>query len=222
MLFPQAKSRPLWISLLGHILLLLCFLFTIGPRPMPEAREAPNSYVPAYVPPTPPTPPTPAPSAAKQPVPQSAAQTKPIETDTAGILAPPKEPLLTKQAMQAAVRHFKSTPALPLNKKAEDEPLNLIGDQKIVKPLIRLLARAVSHTLTYPKAAVDFFMRGKVLIGFRLSPDGSITDVQVLQSSGAGILDNEAARSIRAISPLVGAGEFVKEPQWLVVGIIFG
>lgn len=189
---------------------------------MPEAHEAPSSYVPAYVPPTPKSPPTPAPAAAKQPAPKAAAKTSPIETDKDGILAPPKQIPLSKEAMQSAVSHFKSAPPQRLNKKPDEEPLNLIGDQKIVKPLIRLMARAVGRTLTYPKAAVDFYMRGKVLIGFQLAPDGTVSDVRVLQSSGAGILDNEAARSIRAISPLVGAGEFVKQPEFLVVGIIFG
>ncbi len=219
MLFQQAKPRSFWLSVLAHVLVLLCFILTIGPRPMPEAHEAPSSYVPAYVPPTPSTP---APAAAKQPAPKPVTKAKPIETDKEGILAPPKQTQLSKEALQSAVHNFKSAPPQRLNKKPDEEPLNLIGDQKIVKPLIRLMARAVGRTLTYPKAAVDFYMRGKVLIGFRLAPDGTVSDVRVLQSSGAGILDNEAARSIRAISPLVGAGEFVTQPEFLVVGIIFG
>ena len=220
MLCKPARSRSIWLSAFGHALVLLAFLLTIGPKPMPQAQDAPSAYVPAYVPPAPLAP---AAAPAKQPVPQPAiAKPQPIKTDPAGILTPPQQPPLSKQAMQAAVHTFKSTAPQLLNKHPDQEPLNLIGDQKIVKPLIRLLARAVGRTLTYPKAAVDFYMRGKVLIGFQLAPDGTVSNVRVLRSSGAGVLDNEAARSLRAISPLIGAGEWVKQPEFLIVGIIFG
>lgn len=102
------------------------------------------------------------------------------------------------------------------------EAINLVGDKKVVpKPLIILLGKALAKHLVYPKIAVDFKLRGMSFVGFVLHPDGTLSNVQLIQSSKAGVLDDEAIAAVSAISPVKNVNEYVDKPKKLVVGIIF-
>jgi TonB family protein len=123
------------------------------------------------------------------------------------------------------IEHFSkptfSAPEQRVKKSNDTEDIHLIGDKKTDQPLIKLLGKALTAHLLYPKAALDFYLRGTVYVRFMIHPDGEITDIQLLQSSGTSILDNAALSGIRAMSPVSNVGRYLHDAKYLVVGVIF-
>jgi TonB family protein len=58
-------------------------------------------------------------------------------------------------------------------------------------------------------------IEGTAVVRFRLEPSGQVEEVEVLESSGSGILDKASLETVRDASPLP-----YKE-GWLKVGIVF-
>jgi periplasmic protein TonB len=216
---PVFKKHTLFLSLLIHLLLLASALIVW--QPALNLEKPPSMYVPSYTAQEPPAPNTPAPAlekAEQKPQPEKpvkktdplAAQEKIVKADPTAI------PLSKSMQVQRATNTKTNTSA-----KVTDA-IHLIGDKNTVpQPLIKILGRALSAKLVYPKIAIDFRLRGTAYVGFMLHPDGTVTDVEVVKSSQAGVLDNEAAAAVRAISPLKGVSEYVEKTKPMVVGIIF-
>ncbi|WP_172622793.1 energy transducer TonB [Aquicella siphonis] len=119
-----------------------------------------------------------------------------------------------------AVRKINQFNVVNLAKKSE--PVHLIGDKNVDVPLLALIGKALTSRLAYPKIAIDFNVRGLVLIGFTIHPDGHITDAQLVKTSGAGVLDDEALRALRSIALVPEVNAYLHEPRFMVVGILFG
>ncbi len=62
-----------------------------------------------------------------------------------------------------------------------------------------LLNNELSKHFYYPKAAQRKNRQGRVLLGFTISPLGSIENIHVNQSSGFSILDNAAIKALKKI-----------------------
>lgn len=226
------QRHTIWLSLLGHLLFLMGFsvALVLAPHELPPS-SAPQS-VPSYLSPSPAAPPAPEQTSQEQkpePKPEPEQKLK-KEVDKSGIEKP--VPKKTEQAKAAAkpsrtfdpstVSFSKQTVPEDITDPRDHEPLRLVGESKIIKPLIKILARALSQHLSYPRVAADFNLRGVVLVGFVLNPEGYVTEARVVQSSGAGVLDDAARDAVGAMSPVGDVREYVPEPQFLVVGIIFG
>src|SRR5579883_478988 len=125
-----------------------------------------------------------------------------------------------KKSVKKEVKHL--TQLLPTNLSKPEDPVHLIGEDHEPRPLLTLLGKALTKHLLYPKAAIDFNVRGISVIGFVVHPDGQVTDVQLVKSSGTEVLDNEAVAAASAISPVNNVGQYLKEPRYMVIGIIFG
>jgi len=196
---------------------------------LPKHDPAP-SYVPSYVqnntvPPTPPAP-TPiekltprVPQLAKKPLP---AHKNGIEKPKASAAAQKTTPQQANPGQPRQVRFARNQAPEEINDPQNREPMHLIGETKIMKPLIKILAKSLSEHLTYPKIAADFNLRGVVLVGFVLHPQGYVTETKIVKSSGAGVLDDAARKAVNAMSPVSGVGVYMQKPEFLVVGIIFG
>jgi protein TonB len=213
----RSRQIALAISLLIHLLLLSGFIVSWKFFPDTEKPEPrPAYYVPSYTKSenalaTPPSPAVP---------PQKMAEEKKVETDKMGIEK-------KRVAATPAPTTSPQTPSKPQEQQVskaskDDDGVHLIGDQKIDKPLLKLLGKAISRTLIYPKIAIDFNLRGISYIGFTLQPNGMVSGVKVVKSSGEEVLDNAATRAIIGISPVVNVNQFLDKPKYLVVGIIFG
>lgn len=229
------QRHALWLSLLGHLLLLLgltaALVFSHPPLPSAAAPAAISSYI-AESPPVAPVAPAeeaPAPAepvvkAEATPIPQ--AEPEPKKTDPLGLLKPvakketaSKKP---KKQKQSAPQFSNNAPPEDLTNPYDKEPLHLIGESKIVPPLVKIIARALSRHLFYPRVAAEFNLRGVVLVGFVLHPEGYVTGAKVVKSSGAGVLDDAARDAVGAMSPVGDVHEFVGIPEFMVIGIIFG
>ena len=61
------------------------------------------------------------------------------------------------------------------------------------------LVEYLSANVHYPEQAVKDSIEGRVVVGFSLQADLSVTNVVVLQSSGSALLDEEAIRVVRSM-----------------------
>lgn len=106
--------------------------------------------------------------------------------------------------------------------KHEEDPIYLIGDESSTPdPLVKLIGRSLSAHFDYPRLAGELGIKGKVLIGLTLHPQGFFSDVQMLRSSGSQDLDNAALTAVNLAPPVDGADRFLSVPKHLVVGFIF-
>ncbi len=218
------------LSLLLHCLLLLSFVTVLNLSPVVKPDPKPSMYIPSYAVnlPTPPMPvqqqqqqqaqPKP-----KEPVPpQKPVEKMKAQTDKS-VIPTEKEtnPEQITASTTAAPKTSKYKPIDNADAAVDEQAVHLIGDKKTEDPLIKLLGKAISARLVYPRAAVDFNLHGTAYIGFTLHPNGELTGIRVVQTSGADVLDDAALRGIQAISPLGGANQYVPKERFLVVGIIF-
>jgi TonB family protein len=70
-----------------------------------------------------------------------------------------------------------------------------------VADLLRSIRRQIEQAKTYPDAARREGIQGTVELRFRIAADGSVEAVEVLRSSGSGILDEASQQTIRRAGP---------------------
>lgn len=195
------KQHSIWLSIFIHVLLLLVLIITFHFSPKTEKYDTPNLSIPSYVYQEP----------AMEPAPPQTPITKQQQADPLGI----------ERAEQAPHPNYYNTKRQTVEKSLTSEPVNLVGNKKIRKPLLELLGKAITRTILYPKMAMDFNLHGTAYIGFILQPSGLVDEVKLVKSSGAEILDRAALTGVAAISPVLGVDKFLNEKRYLVVGIIF-
>lgn len=217
-----------WLSLLLHFLLLLGFSIKLIWWLPPDEKDLPSMYVPpAFVPSYMYREPSPSQPVAKA-MPKSEPQPPPKKTDLA--LTKPKPPTATPRQEEIAEYPPKSQSAraqpqsqpqpVSLNDK-NAEAINLVGDKKVVKPLLAILGRALAQHLFYPRIAIDFNLHGISYVGFMLHPNGLVSNVRIVKTSGEDILDKAAVTGVSAISPVRNVDPYIKKPEFIVAGIIF-
>ena len=207
------KRHTLWLSLLLHLLFVWNFAF-VWTHQVPK-EEAPSLDISSYVYNEPSSP-----AVQQQATPQQANNQKARPVDKNGIEKPQ-----TSRTTIATGRHHQSEPQpidIAKTTPTDEAPVHLIGESKVVKPLIKILGQALSAHLVYPRIALDFNLRGTAHVGFLLSPNGQVSNAQVVKSSGAGVLDDAALSAVNAMSPVHGVTPYVDQPKFLIVGIIFG
>lgn len=231
------NRHGVWISLLLHLLVLLSFSIVLVPH-LPIDEKRPELYVPSYLasPPEVETVATPASAVTPTPpVPQQMAQPEtpppPVEkavSDTIiekPIIKPPKvkPPVVIKKTkpVREPLPQPASTAQESMTLSSSAQGVQLIGEKKADRSLRTILGRAISAHLYYPRSAMEYNVKGTVMVGFTLHPDGRMTDVQLVKPSNAGILNAAALSAIQSTSPVFGVEEFVSAPRFLVVGIIF-
>lgn len=204
------KKLFLKYSLLASLLLHL-LLLTVGSvlwLTQPTINDEPAAqFVPSYM------------YSEKSNAAMSQPVTKKIEADKEGI----EKPTPTKLA--SSTPSTSNPPAnqktLGTSKKVSEDNIELLGDKtKTPKPFVKLLSNALGQHLTYPKIAVDFKIKGTVFVGFLLHPDGKVTDVKVVQTSDAAVLDKAALTAVEMMS-LQDVSQYVPDPKFLVIGVYF-
>jgi len=211
------QRHTFWISLLAHCLLWSGFSF-VWLHPVDDERR-PSLYIPSYIKsaesiaqPTPVQPNVPL----AKPQEEVKKQTQKKQTSKNGIEK-------KAQAAKTAQTQSRSAPAQfqAIHSDLDQQGVHLIGDEKIEKSLRTILGRAIASHLYYPENAIRFNVTGTVLVGFTLHPDGTVTDVQLVKPSTAGMLNAAALSAIKDMSPVANVMEYVPAARFLVVGIIF-
>ena len=99
---------------------------------------------------------------------------------------------------------------LPIIAQAQDTIPNYLEDDDVItEPFAyfmpefpggkQAMNEYISANLHYPEQAVKDSIEGRVVVSFCLQADLSITNIEVLHSSGFALLDEEAVRVIRSM-----------------------
>jgi TonB family protein len=215
------NSIWLLLALLVHLLLYVTVAVHFAPVVYTDEED---KSLPAYIYHDD-TPPRPTPyvmpdTTANVPLPETtqstaapAPQEKQNETDKNGILPTEKTAASQQEQKEGKTRS--------LNTRTPMGAINIKAEKQVDRPLLRILSKATAAKLFYPKIAADFRVSGKCLIRFLITPQGEVSDVTLVESSGAGVLDTAAMETIKAISPVAGVSEYLHEPQHLTVDIIY-
>ena len=194
-----SSKRTLWLSILLHLLLLAVVIFHFNYPMTMRLEEKPALYIPSY---TYSEPSQPTQVAQNQ-------QTKPSSKN--GIEKPVKQEVLADSA--------DSKEALQYSKN--EQGVHFIGQKKLNDPLIKLLGIALSAHLIYPPSAVDFRVTGVVHVGFVIHPNGQVTNIQILKSSGVGVLDDAAMTAATMMGIVRGVEQYLSKPKFIAIGIVF-
>jgi protein TonB len=208
------------LVLLLHLLLFFSFSVVLvaseeETKPEMDEESKAEKILPSYVYREQPT----LPAQPALPAPLSLDNSPTKETSKQGILKAQKE------APKAAPKPEETRIGEPSKTQSgapHADPANLIADKPTDKPLIKLLIRATGAHLFYPKAAQDFRIMGIVRLQFHITPEGIVSEVKLLRTSGSSLLDDAGLYAINHISPVKGVDAYLKEPRTLSVGIIFG
>jgi len=93
--------------------------------------------------------------------------------------------------------------------------------QEVNQPLLKLLYIATGEHLVYPRIAADFNQVGIVKIRFKIHPNGMITNIMKLKSSGYDFLDQAGLSAISDMSPVSNVDAYLSKPEFIEVNIVF-
>ena len=222
-----------WLSLLLHAFILASCLLIITFQPAEKTRT-PTLYTPPYVPSymytgrvAPPTPPA---KSSSKPNNTPTPISKPI--DNAGTM-PFSEQVSQKSStssnnvslasiMASTQTALKNNQRDALNSTKNSEPIYLIGDMDgVADPLVKLLGISLSANFKYPQMEGELGIKGRVLIGLTLHPEGFYSNIQVMQSSNNHDFDAAALYAVNQAPAIPGADRFISEPKHFVIGFIF-
>lgn len=197
-----AQKNCVWWSLILHFLLLAYFILAFQFQAEVKQKDLPNLMVPSY-----------------------------IQQQETPAFNPPQQPVKKTQTAKNGLEkaqpqtQSESVPPTPVRVEQQaskaSEPINLVGNKNIRKPLLELLGKALAKTLVYPKIALDFNLHGISYVGFILQPTGELDEVHLVKSSGQDILDEAAVVGVKAISPVKNVNVYLTANQPMIVGIIF-
>jgi TonB family protein len=83
----------------------------------------------------------------------------------------------------------------------EEDTISLDTHDKKYVPYAKIIRSRLLQNWDYPATARENLIEGKLLVLFTLTKEGHLAAFQIIESSGARILDDEALRTIRAAAP---------------------
>lgn len=204
------QRHSFWLVLLCHCLLFLGFSlqWASSIKLLPtKPEDKPSLFIPSYI--------------AHEPSAPTIQRPIPAPAQAAPKTTPASKIGIEKPATAPARPSLNNSHPVDISRSPETEPVHLIGDKKIDRPLLTLLGKALTKHLIYPKSAIDLNVKGTSVIGFVLYPDGHITQVRLLQTSRAEVLDQAALAAANGINPVGRVSQYLTQPKFMVIGIIF-
>lgn len=228
-----------WISMLLHLLIFLSLTTVVLLNTHQEQQQkSPQLFVPSYV-----YKGSIAPAVQQQNTPKVAANAQQQQASDSGIDAPvqqeraaivhntqhTKENVATEKnvSMQKSIMHatrevLKENQRNAFKTAKESDPIYLVGDDtSAADPLIKLLGRSLSAHFEYPRLAGELGIRGRVIIGLTLHPEGYFSDVEIIRSSDNQDLDAAALYAVNSAPTVFGADRFLSQPKHFVIGFLF-
>jgi len=120
---------------------------------------------------------------------------------------PPKPKTLTKQPHHAA----------PPPHQAETKAIS----GTTLNKLIAMVYRDIAAHKTYPEMAQQLNQTGVATVSFMLHPDGKITALTLVRSSGYEDLDQAALEAVTAAQPFLGMHAYLHQPRQFQLKIHF-
>jgi protein TonB len=116
------------------------------------------------------------------------------------LLRPPMEDMENQEGADADVAKARQEEKLSPAEETQ-ETISLDTTDKRYVDYAKVIKERIMAQWQYPREAKESLLEGKLLVTFSLSKQGSMTQIQVTESSGHGILDREAARAISSAAP---------------------
>lgn len=158
-----------------------------SPQVPPPAAAAPNVTPAQSKPPEVAAPAAPVPTTQPSPIKQAAPQ-KP------SAVAPPVSAAVAKPGAPAPV----AAPAPP----APPAPVVETVEPSVLEAYRQEVSREVMRHMSYPRIAIRRKWQGKAVVEMKLSDDGAVTQLVVVESSGKDVLDDAAVSMVRKSLPL--------------------
>ena len=118
-----------------------------------------------------------------------------------------------KPTIQTKQQHHTAPPPHPAETKA------ISG--KTLNTLIALVYRDIAAHKTYPEMAQQLNQTGVATVSFMLHPDGKITGLTLVRSSGYQDLDQAALAAVTAAQPFTGVQAYLREARQFQLNIHF-
>ncbi len=199
------QKNSFWLAMFLHILIF--FIFTLFLLPKKINDESRELTIPSFL----------YHESKETPIAHSESPNKPMIEKKKMLTSPDGiEKPITERPPQELSQ------LVPKSAAQSSEPVHLIGEKGVAKPLIVILGKALTAHLVYPKIAIDLNIHGVPVIGFVVHPDGKVTDIRLVESSHIDMLDKAAINAAHEISPVKNVGPYLKEPKYIIFGIIFG
>lgn len=208
-----AVSRPLFYSLFIHFCLLGVFIFAFTHDPKKESKTAIKLKMVSLSSPV-------SPSLPKKPTllqPKEDIKSLPVQKPTpitsAPIIQKALTPAPTAQPIPAVAAQPMPSPSLtvqatPLSPALETPKVTyppITPSVNIEKEFLNAhlgeIRALLIQNLKYPKNAQRLKMQGEVRVSFRLKSDGSVENIEIIQSSGFELLDEDAKALIKNTAP---------------------
>lgn len=87
--------------------------------------------------------------------------------------------------------------------------------------LVAIMYQRINRNKHYPRHAKRRRLQGKVLVYFRLSKNGRVHHVKLLQSSGFEVLDQAALQTLIDAQPFAGVNKYIEQEQEFTLPILF-
>lgn len=123
----------------------------------------------------------------------------PLRTYYVELIRPPIDHLAAQEITGTGLDSL-SPPETRPDKEIE-ETISLDTEDKRYCSYVKIIKDRLSNNWKYPQEAWENLIEGKVMVIFRLTRQGHLINVEILHPSGFTVLDNEAARAIRASAP---------------------
>jgi TonB family protein len=130
-----------------------------------------------------------------------------LRTYEVELLRPPVEDMDRQEKADADIEKLKEEPK-PASEETQ-ETISLDTDDKRYVTYARVIKERIMAHWSYPQEARNNLLEGRLLVVFSLNKQGSLTRLDIRESSGYDILDREAARAIRNASPFPSFPEHI-------------
>jgi TonB family protein len=130
-----------------------------------------------------------------------------LRTYVVELIRPPVEDMDRQEKADGDIDKPKEE-AKPLPEETQDT-ISLDTDDKRYVSYARLIKEKIMIHWSYPPEARNNLVEGRLLVLFSLNREGALTRLDITKSSGHSILDQEAAKAIRASSPFPSFPEHI-------------
>jgi len=94
-------------------------------------------------------------------------------------------------------------------------------DKNHDEPLIKILHDAIANVQHYPEIAIALNQSGSVTIGFRLYPNGRLSEIKLEKSRGFDRLDQAALSAAHSIVMVQEAKQYITNPRYYAIEVQF-
>ena len=123
--------------------------------------------------------------------------------------------LAKRNAMPVKQQEHQST------KSTHNEYPSIVEKQLENSKILKLLHDAIASRQQYPESALQLNQSGIVSISLSVYPDGRLSDIVILRSSGIGSLDTAALAAVRSIQRLPDMRLYLQETGKFSIDVVF-